>query len=251
MAIRKLYGMTRESVAAWISESEASFKDLEATRATYKDFSETADVLMWTQDPQAIELAQLFRKAEPIDAVVNAYEIVQYFKGEAACLLEHMLTSIGYRRDLYARMLVVCTYEALKTLRRALGRDFQLAVGSTLGEEGKALAREAHSDVSVLFRRAHSSFGSIRDGIAAHREPDAETRRKLLDQFLDWELPQVALAAVDVLQPVCQLYWDHTSAGLLYRRGLLNRMSSLLDELRVRGVLPISFITSDKKFRGE
>lgn len=238
MAIRVIYGAKVEQVRKMIANSEQWLEIIRAWRKERILFENVAGSLSTRADQRVKDLAEaiqlLVREGE---AAGNAFELAKLVEGEAACLMEHLLITAGYRRELYERMLALCVYEGLKTLRKLLAKDFQNAIEHQLGDEMLKVAREVHSDVSELARRAEKAFEGVRNGIAAHREPERQTRDKLLETFVDWQAMQLSLATIDVLQPLTKVYLAYKGSRMSREEELSKKIMSMGDELRASGAL--------------
>jgi hypothetical protein len=126
---------------------------------------------------------------------LNVQGFLWEFELELACLLDDYIRSRGERRWLYARLLFLSLFESTKTLRRIFSIAYRREVEAVLGEESRNELNEIHRYIQSIFEDLNKTYGDVRNGLAAHRDPDARVRFKLLSTLspldikdLAWEL---------------------------------------------------------------
>ncbi len=95
---------------------------------------------------------------------------------------------------LYARMVLLTIHESCLTLRGLLGRDFQDEARNAFGDEAVAAVRSAHSSLNAVFELANREFGDVRNGLGAHRDPDAHVRWRLLKKGSPHTVANIVIA---------------------------------------------------------
>lgn len=110
----------------------------------------------------------------------NVQSLLWLFELELAVLLEDYLRTRGERRWVYARLLLLCLLESTKALRGVINIGYRTAVAKTLGGTAAAELSELHNFIHHLFEDLNQTYGEVRQGLIAHRDPDAAVRFRLL-----------------------------------------------------------------------
>jgi hypothetical protein len=110
----------------------------------------------------------------------NLQGLLWLFELELAVLLDDYLRARGERRWFYARLLLLCILESTKALRRVFNFGYRKAVAETLGGTAAAELSELHTFIHHLFEELNRTYGEVRQGLIAHRDPDAAVRFRLL-----------------------------------------------------------------------
>lgn len=126
----------------------------------------------------------LIKKGIKLDeAVLNVYEFVPLLQFELSCLMSDMVKNGSpLRQNLYARYLILTIHEACKALKSLLAQRFRVELTQRLGLQDDRKLKNIHSKICELFELCNKHFEGVRNGIAAHRDRDPETRIKLLEQ---------------------------------------------------------------------
>lgn len=184
----------REKLDCVVDVAETQLTTLAETRAIFRDLLAT---ITGAGEKSPICAATLLSVVED-EEVRNVTELSALFRAESACLIGDYWCASGFRKSLYARMLVLVTYETTLTFRGLLGPTFRNAVVSRLGDDVDSQLADIHQRVCEIYERNRSAFGDVRNNLIGHRSGDGERRQGLLQDF-DAEL---AVARAVELHPI-------------------------------------------------
>lgn len=136
--------------------------------------------------------------------VLDAIDFGLLTRFEIVTLLGDMVkVGSDFSALLYSRLLLLSIYESTKTLRTVLDHEFRAAFLDLVpGEEWDERLKNCHSDLNRFFDQLAKSFGEVRKGVAGHRDPDYETRLKLLDAAHPEDIADVAIRFAEITQPL-------------------------------------------------
>lgn len=138
--------------------------------------------------------------------VFDGFELAQLANFEIAAFLENMVAEeLDLKANLFARYLLHAIYENSKSLRGLLNHEFRASVEKVIARADVDQAlRAAHSRISQVFRDSDRGFGDVRNGIAGHRDADAETRIMLIEKT---DAQPIADLAIAMLQGLERMSW--------------------------------------------
>ena len=146
-------------------------------------------------------------------ALINGVELILLAEHDLACLLSDLVSHTGtLRGNLYARLAILTIHESTHTLRSVIARPFREQLTLLVGGEhpmADGILRAAHSAIGTIYDKSEAQFGTIRDGIVAHRDRDPDLRVELLraaDEEAVASLAAELLAALLSLLPLIATY---------------------------------------------
>jgi hypothetical protein len=156
------------------------------------------------------------QRGESAGHVLNSVEFVMLFQFELNTCLKAVLNSeLALEAKFHSRSLVLTVFESLNTLRRLLAKSFRSELVGSLGRPpGLELQlKSLHSAVNALFEDCNSRFGDVRDGLAAHRDPDPEVRLRLVERVDAQEAVDLAYETLKVLNMFHKQLMDCVQLG--------------------------------------
>lgn len=131
-------------------------------------------------------------KVLPHPGFLNVQGLLWMFELEVACLLDDYIRSRDERRWLYARLLLLCLFEATKTLRGLLSRSYRLDLEEKLGAAYAGQLREMHGYIHHAHEDLNAEYGEVRRRLVAHKDPDANLRWQALSSVNGLEIKDFA-----------------------------------------------------------
>jgi hypothetical protein len=165
--------------------------------------------------------------------MAELYKVAEFtalLRFDLACLFsDYVRHEHSERAHLYARFLILTVYESTKTYRGLLGGDLQKKLNDTDGSGFfMQKVRDVHKQMSRLSDGVAKEYGDVRQGIGAHRDPEA--------------LKQLERVRAIGGEELADLYERFTSALLLLER-LISEFTGIiagaLQQHLQRLVLPI------------
>ena len=113
---------------------------------------------------------------------------------------------------MYARLLVLCTYESLRTLRGLLGGNLRREVVRVLGDEYGGKIKLANQQINSVFDEVNTRFKDVRNWAAGHRAADRNIRAAQILSVNEDEAIRLSVAAYPALVILNETFMRYSAA---------------------------------------